>query len=176
MIQFLQITFFYQPLDHIITGDQNIISLSICHFNVHLFIGVKVFHYHRTSGLFFKVTDDIFTGILSPVIYIKCLSFKRTGRTAAAHVNKQDNTDSNNRYSHCRNPFASFSDFGLFLSLRSKQRCHIDNDQNCCNDYNHQRGNRIDTGIHTFTHSINHDTQVLYSASCYEIRNNKVIH
>ena len=117
IIQLLQVTFIDQPLNHIITGDQDIIRFSVCHFDIHLFIGIKDFHNYSTTGFFFKIADDILTGVFAPVIYMQGLSLVFAGRFTTAQTRENQDCYKSN-CSHCqRNHFFTSADLLFILTF-----------------------------------------------------------
>ena len=74
MIKFLKEIFFDKTLNHIITWNQDVVTFPVGNFDIHLFVGIKVFHDNGSTGLFFKVGNDVFTDIFSRHIDVKCLA------------------------------------------------------------------------------------------------------
>ena len=137
-LQLLQITLVHQTLNHIITGNQYIIVFLICHLDIHLLIGIEVFHGDSCSGCLLKIRNYIFSHIFAGHIDRQGLS--RIGKILTGGTDFHQ-TDQEN-HSGCRAARqykAPSAHFVLLLPLRHQHGYHIDQHQYNGDNDNHQR-------------------------------------
>ena len=137
MVELLQIIFLNQTLDHVITRNEDVVGFAVGNFNIHLFIGIKVFHNDFGSGLFFKVLNNIFSRIFAPVVNVKCLTFIGPGRICGSEAGEEHSADKDRCRCEGRNPFFA-ADFLMDRVLCRQHRGHIDNNEHYGNDDNHK--------------------------------------
>ena len=95
--------------------------------------------------------------------------------TAAAQRGDSDAGYGHRCYSHAGHQPLMGGSLGFFCLLGSHYRDHVDDDQQQGDDQYYQGGDGVDAGVHTLTHGVDHDTQVLDTASGDEIGNDEIV-
>ena len=72
----MQLLFPDQPLDHVITGNQDIIGGTGGQFGIHLLVGGIPVIVYLDAVLFFKVVNDVHVDVFAPVVDVQRLAGK----------------------------------------------------------------------------------------------------